>query len=318
MLLIVTQRGDVHADYLVLELQRRDASFVRFNTEDYPLATSLYWTDGGATRLSFGGRECDVAEVSAVWYRRPAPPVVSAELPAAAAAWAQSEAREALMGVWRTLDVLWVNHPDRNRVAESKLLQLRVAQELGLDVPPSLATNDRDAVEVFMEAHPDGVICKPLLSGRVPSGADERLFFTSQLKSESVSLAELDAEPYLFQELVPKLSDVRATIIGEDVFAVRIDSQESEETSTDWRRGHPGSLTHTPFDLPDGVASACVALCRRFGLRFGAIDLAHRPDGGYTFFEVNPNGQWAWVEQRTGMPLRARMADLLLSQEPDG
>jgi hypothetical protein len=48
-------------------------------------------------------------------------------------------------------------------------------------------------------------------------------------------------------------------------------------------------------------------------LHFGAIDLAQRPDGGFTFFEVNPNGQWAWVEQRTGLPLRSHMVDLLTS-----
>jgi hypothetical protein len=46
-------------------------------------------------------------------------------------------------------------------------------------------------------------------------------------------------------------------------------------------------------------------------LAFAAIDLARRPDGGYTFFELNPNGQWAWLEQRTGIPLRSRLADLL-------
>jgi hypothetical protein len=41
------------------------------------------------------------------------------------------------------------------------------------------------------------------------------------------------------------------------------------------------------------------------------VDLARRPDGSYTFFELNPNGQWAWIEQRTSVPLRAHLADLL-------
>lgn len=48
-----------------------------------------------------------------------------------------------------------------------------------------------------------------------------------------------------------------------------------------------------------------------YGLRFAAIDLARRTDGGYTFFELNPNGQWAWVEQMTGLPLRAALANEL-------
>jgi glutathione synthase/RimK-type ligase-like ATP-grasp enzyme len=72
-------------------------------------------------------------------------------------------------------------------------------------------------------------------------------------------------------------------------------------------------LAHTVETLPSDVVELCVALCRSYKLQFGAIDLARRPDGGYTFFEINPNGQWAWVEQRTGLPLRARLADLLLA-----
>lgn len=243
--------------------------------------------------------------------------MVATDLPAPQAAWARGEAREALTGVWRTLDALWVNHPDRNRVAESKPLQLRTASELGFEVPDSLISNARDSVQAFLETHPDGVICKPLFDGRVPVNGEEQVFFTSLVDPEVVSLADLGPEPYLFQQLVPKLYDIRATVIGDDVFAARIESQQSDETRTDWRRGHPGGLDHAAIELPDSVASRCVDLSQRFGLRFGAIDLAHRPDGGYTFFEINPNGQWAWVEQRTGLPLRDRLVDLLISERSD-
>jgi len=52
-------------------------------------------------------------------------------------------------------------------------------------------------------------------------------------------------------------------------------------------------------------------MTRDYGLEFSAIDLARHIDGTYVFFELNPNGQWAWVEQLTGLPLRYRLADLL-------
>lgn len=314
MLLIVTERGDFHADWLVLELEARGAPFVRFNTEDYPQQTKVVWRDTGEARLRFGGRQYSLSDFNAVWYRRPVPPQMPADMAPAAAAWARSEAREALLGVWRTTHALWVNHPDRNRVAESKLAQLRVAGELGFEVPDTLVSNDPEAVRAFIAAHPEGVICKPLYDGRVPVGGDERVFFTSRVDPESVPLGDLGPEPYLFQSLVPKLFDIRATVIGDEVFAARIDSQAGEETQTDWRRGRPGALPHDVVELPDELSELCLALCRRFGLLFGAIDLACRPDGGHSFFEVNPNGQWAWVEHRTGLPLRARLADLLLGE----
>jgi hypothetical protein len=188
VLLIVTQRGDIHADWLIAELHSRQASFVRFNTEDYPQRTQIAWRSDGQRTLRFGDREQDLAEISAVWYRRPAPPKLASDLPASTAVWARSEAREALLGVWRTLDAVWVNHPYCNRVAESKLNQLQLARELGFEVPATLVSNDRDAVREFMADHPGGVICKPLQDGRVPIDEDERLFFTSLLDPATVSL----------------------------------------------------------------------------------------------------------------------------------
>jgi glutathione synthase/RimK-type ligase-like ATP-grasp enzyme len=93
---------------------------------------------------------------------------------------------------------------------------------------------------------------------------------------------------------------------------VEIDSQSDPDSLVDWRHGGT-ALDHEVHQLPDGIARLCLELCSDYGLRFGAIDLALRPDGGYTFFEVNPNGQWAWIEQITGLPLSSALADLLLS-----
>ena len=312
MLLIVTERRDLHADWLILELEQRHAPFVRFNTEDYPQRACLTWSSTGTAHLLIDGQTWDVDEFSSVWYRRPVPPVMPPEMDPRQAAWAQIEAREALMGLWRTLDgVLWVNHPDNNHVAESKPSQLRVAGKLGFEVPPTLITNDAAAAETFVRARSNGAICKPLYDGRVPVGHEDRIFFTSRVNFTGFRAAELGPEPYLFQALVPKLYDVRVTVIGNDVFAARIASQEQADAITDWRRG-AATPPHDVEDLPTEVAERCIALCRDYALQFGAIDLARRPDGGYSFFEVNPNGQWAWIEQLTGLPLRARLADLLL------
>jgi hypothetical protein len=71
--------------------------------------------DGGRhARLANDTYDLDLAEVSAVWYRRPVPPILPASLSPEQTRWAQAEAREALEGVWRTLDARWVNHPDQN------------------------------------------------------------------------------------------------------------------------------------------------------------------------------------------------------------
>jgi glutathione synthase/RimK-type ligase-like ATP-grasp enzyme len=310
MLLIVTERGDLTADFLILELEARGADFVRFNTEDYPTAVGIDWGPEGA-ELSIGGTDIDLGDIGAVWYRRPRPPQLPADYSTEEATWAAREAHEALHGVWRTLAARWVNHPDANRRAECKPEQLRVAAGLGLEIPATLVTNRPDRLSEFLEVHP-AAICKPLLDGVVPQGDDQRLFFTSKIEAERLDAEALGPEPYLFQGLVEKAFDVRVTVIGEEVFAVEIESQTAAETMIDWRRGAERGLPHRPLELPEEIEAGCLALCRHYDLEFGTIDLALGPDGAWTFFEINPNGQWAWLEQATGLPLRARLADLLL------
>lgn len=306
MVLIVTNRDDLTADWLILELQRRRTPYVRFNTEDYPQLSTVHWTVDDP-RIEVKGRELRAQEISAVWFRRPMPPQLRPGLQTDEAVWAAREAAEALDGFWRTLDTRWVSLPSAIRLAESKPLQLSDAATLGFDIPDTEITSSINRVQALMERNQHGVICKPLRDGRVRHSG-RSLLFTSIVTADQIK--GLGDEPHLFQALVQKRYDIRVTVIGDEVFSTRIESPDFG-ADIDWRRNHPDSLRYLPEVLPDDITELCRRLVRRYGLSFGAIDLARRQDDGYTFFELNPNGQWAFIEQRTGQPLRARLADLL-------
>lgn len=314
MLLIVTNRGDHTADYLISELHRRRARFARFNTEDYPARARLRWSADSDALLEFSAERVDLASVTCVWYRRPIAPTLDAALDDDRRRWAIGEAREALEGVWRTLDARWVNHPDRNRVAAAKPAQLRAAMALGLTIPASLITNDAAEARAFIADQPHGAVVKPLSHGRLEFGYDTQLFLTSCVDADDDDAwKDFGAEPYLFQALIPKRADVRVTVIGDEAFAVRIHSQAHPQTRLDYRAVSPLRLRHEPTPLPADVRDACVQLVADGACRFGAIDLIEQPSGQHVFLENNPNGQWAWLEQRCSVPLRARLADLLLA-----
>ncbi len=307
MILVISNREDLTADWLILELQRRGTPYVRFNTEDYPQRVALDWSID-EQRLHFAGRELTGEDIDAVWYRRPVPPQLRPGLPAEEEAWATREAAEALEGFWRTLRARWISPLPAIRLADCKALQLRDAVALGFDVPDTEITSSVARVRALVERSQHGVICKPLRDGRV-RGHGRSLLFTSMLEADR--LQNLDQEPHLFQALVQKRHDIRVTVIGDEIFSTRIESEVGFETAVDWRRSDPDSLRYQPDTLPDEIAERCRALVRHYGLSFAAIDLALREDGGHTFFEINPNGQWAFIEQRTGQPLRAALADLL-------
>ncbi len=115
----------------------------------------------------------------------------------------------------------------------------------------------------------------------------------------------------ILQREISKASDLRVTVVGDDVFAVSIDSQTQTETEVDWRKGDGLQLGHAITQLPDEIASRCVELVRAMDLRFGAIDLIEDREGRYWFLEINPNGQWAWLETRTGAPIASAIVDEL-------
>ncbi|GAA5764612.1 hypothetical protein [Streptosporangium roseum] len=60
------------------------------------------------------------------------------------------------------------------------------------------------------------------------------------------------------------------------------------------------------------VAPCRWLLHRRGGLSFGAFDFGLTGDGIPVFLECNPNGQWGWLEDATGLPIAAAIAALLL------
>jgi glutathione synthase/RimK-type ligase-like ATP-grasp enzyme len=272
----------------------------------------IRWRSDGRHELEIGGVAEPMSRFRSVWYRRPVAPRPGGASQPGLDDWAARESEEALRGLWRGHRALWVNHPVDNQRAEFKQEQLLRAAGSGFEVPETLITNDPEAAREFAESHLDGIICKPLRFGRVIDGDEEKLFFTSQVDPAQLDDLASGQEPYLLQALIEKTCDIRVTVIAGECFAVEIDSQEDQESVVDWRRGG-SELAHTPHRLPADLEDACRAFVAGYGLKFGAIDLARRPDGGYAFFELNPNGQWAWIEQLCELPLSSRLADLLLS-----
>jgi hypothetical protein len=314
VILIITNRGDHTADWLILELGRRGADYLRLNTEDFPEHVLLSWRSDGRAVLTVRGRCVDLDVISAVWYRRPLPPDLGTWSTPDRGRWALGEVRATLEGLWRSLDAVWVNHPDDNRRAASKLEQLRRARDLGFVVPTTLVTNDKAELHDFVEESREvGVVCKPLEDGLLELDESNRVFFTSRFElAPDDTLADFGPEPYLFQQHVAKTHDIRVTVIGDRAYATRIHSQATEVGQTDWRQAGT-TAQHSRADLPEELLERCINLTRSYNLRFSAIDLAALDaEDAYVFFEINPNGQWAWIEQLTGQPLRSAMADLLL------
>ena len=105
----------------------------------------------------------------------------------------------------------------------------------------------------------------------------------------------------MLQAEIPRVADLRVTIIGEECFVTRITS--SDRSLVDWRRPD-STIAYATSELPGKILAQCQAMLDRFGLLYGAFDFIEKAEGELVFLEVNPTGEWAWLEDRLGFPMR--------------
>jgi MvdC family ATP-grasp ribosomal peptide maturase len=319
LVLLVTHSGDYFTVERVAEaLARRGARPVRFDTDLFPEAVRLSATlreDGTENVLVSGDVELEASEVRAVWARRTWPPRLSAELDERYRDACVRESAAALEGFFDGLNsARWVNDPRSERAAENKLLQLRVARESGLNVPPTLLTNDAARARAFYEAEGGRVVAKLLRPLSVSMGDAPFFVYTSDVGEED--LAALDSLrhcPVVFQRKIEKRRELRVAYVAGRVFTGALDASGSARGRTDWRLAEPGECSWEHASLKPGLIARIKKLMRRLDLAYGAIDLIETPDGGYVFLEVNPGGEWGMLEHDLGLPISEAIADALLS-----
>lgn len=314
MILIVTNRKDITADFVVLELKKRRENFVRFNTEDFPekVNVEVRFKKGklyGQFRFFDSNRAVSLTSIKSVWYRRPTLPVFRNVKPRYRKFCAQ-ESITLLNGIWSALDVFWVSNPKNIYFAENKLIQLKLASDIGLLIPPTLISNDFDKIKTFVISQNGNIVIKPLKNGMLD---DKSVIFTNIVSGKDLKFLKQSVPlPSTYQENIKKELDIRITVIGKKVFATEIDSQKNKSSKTDWRRSQNIILPHRQHRVPKYIENKCVTLVEKLGLQFGAIDMVLSKDNKYYFLEINPNGQWGWIEKRTGYKLTEALVDLLI------
>ena len=227
------------------------------------------------------------------------------------------EASAAVHGMLASLNAFRVDHLHYIRQAENKQLQLQIARELGLDTPRTLTTNDPAAVRAFAKSCEGEMVTKMLSSFAIYDEGKELVVFTNAVKPEDLAdLSGLSLCPATFQELLPKALEIRATVVGQRVMSAAVDSQLSARAAHDWRRDGLRMLKEwRPYQLPLEVEEKILRLMDYFSLNYGAIDIILTPDGKHVFLELNPCGEFFWLERSPGLPISDAIADLLLGHQ---
>jgi glutathione synthase/RimK-type ligase-like ATP-grasp enzyme len=308
VILLVTHARDRHLPPVLRALERRRLRARLLDTGRFPLRGTLDLVLGGRgpsrLRVAGGPASFRAEEVAAVWWRRPRPFEPDPRMPLRHREFAFRETSEAFAGLFRCLGARWVNDPAREAEAGHKPWQLELARACGLTVPATCITNDPSRARAFLRrVGRAGAVYKSLDAApgtwreTRPVGPEERRL-----------LGLVRQAPVIFQERVPGV-DLRVTCFGERLFAAEIDPGEAGYRD-DFRIAWPRARVR-PARLPREVAAGLRRLLRRLGLLYAAADLRRTPEGEVHFLEVNPSGQFRFVEERTGQPMTEALCDLL-------
>jgi glutathione synthase/RimK-type ligase-like ATP-grasp enzyme len=310
MVLILSTVGDVHAQAVMDALAAQGARTELVDLSEFPARLALSMAFKGGRRQfelrRHGGGVLDLDAVGAVWWRRPQPFRLPEGMDPAHQRFALSEAATAFQGLYQSLNAFWVNEPARDAVAAHKPYQLTLAQKVGLEIPLTLMTNDAEEARAFWRLHEGEVIYKQFIA--LPDAWRE----TRRLRPQDEAQADaIGHAPVIFQKHVPAVADLRVTAVGETLYAAAADARGA---------GYPQDVRmnfevkYEAHELSPETAAKLRELMGRLGLTYGAIDLRLTPEGRYVFLEVNPAGQFLYIEQATGQPIAAALAQALLKK----
>jgi hypothetical protein len=309
VILVVSHAEDAHAGPVIDEVRRQRERCVMFDLAAMPRQVGLSFSAGrhgtGATLTGLEGGMVEAAAIGAIWWRRPRPYQLDAALSPSHAAYATVQVHEAMSGFWGSLRAGWMNEPWADERASHKPAQLAAAEAAGLAVPPTLISCVPDDARAFLEGLGDRpVIQKPLR----PTEASWRpTRFVSP--SDRGRLLDLRLAPAILQAYVPGV-DIRVTAVAGRLFATAIDARQTGSPE-DFRPVY-AQASVSACRLPGEVEAGLRALVDSLGLSYAAIDLRRTDEGRHFFLEVNPAGQWLFLEDRTGQPITRAVADGLI------
>ena len=291
-ILLISNRFDFSTDFIAAELNKQNIEFIRINRDD--LKDYVIKFDPTIPELvgEYKGYSFTISTIylKSIYYRAPTflRDIFQESI---------TEEEQLIRTQWtafvRSLcifeNIKWFNNPTDIYKAEIKPYQLYLAKKLGFKIPKTIISNK--TIDIGFENQAIKSIDTAIVSKR-----DEEGFVYTEIYNKGELKEETYSSPFFIQQgLIPKI-DIRVTVIKNDVIAVKITGNKIIDE--DWRR-YKNELKYTIFELPEEINNLCVSYVKELNLNFGAIDLIFH-NNEYYFIEINPTGEWSWLQQNTG------------------
>ncbi len=305
--LIVSSTLDYSSDLVCCEFERRGLSYFRINRDQFSLFKISYSLSNETLYIEHDKEKYIISSdtLKSIYFRAP----VFLRETNKHFTLDEQVYRSQWSSFIRNLIVFhsakWLNHPVETYKAENKLFQLHMAIACGLNVPSTHIANTQP--ENIKE---DSLYIVKSLDTALFRLEEQELFtYSLKITGKDLLQSNLNLAPVIIQDYLNNKLDIRATIVGDSIFAVSI-SKEGNPIDGDWRKSNKDNLTFAPIELPISLRQQIHRLMDELGLSFGGMDLAVI-NNVYYFIEVNPTGEWGWLSTSTKLPIEKAIVDYL-------
>lgn len=308
---IISSEDDVHSLVVAKKIEEVGKTPIILDAAEYPVKwqVSADLRECGESTWTIRNEEIAIRsnELLGVWVRRRYPHAVNENIiDQRYRDFAFEESRDMFRGWLLSINKRVINPIHCEYAANHKAYQLCCAQRAGLRIPDTQLTSEFEQFEEFYHDQEGEIIHKAFTAPNWHLVETKKVTKGTFDNKERISLA-----PVIFQRTIPRGTDIRATVVDREIFAASIHT-EDVAANIDWRVDISPVIKE--FVLPSNIQSKILKLMEILGIRYGAADLRMDKNGDFYFFEVNPGGQFLFVEIQTKQAISRAIAHALVGK----
>jgi len=315
MILILTDKDDVHSDVIIDKLIIKKQKYFRLNLDVESLLK---------TEISFSNDEWEIYQNQNRIYSKdikviyPRTTFVKLSLEEENQnsvdfkIW-KNEWNKTLLGFYNSIrNLKWFIPLKEAYRAENKYYQFEIANKLGFNLPKTIVSNNKSKLIKFLRSN-QNVIIKFMNQDFYKVENKFKGIYVNKISLQDLDDFKLSSEnPIMLQTYIEKKFEVRYFVIGNKHLISKIDSQKSKIANVDWRRYDLPNTPHYPMEAPNDIKEKVTNLMKDLELNYGALDFIVDKNDNWYFLEINSMGQFLWIEDLTNLPISDEIVNWLI------
>jgi len=197
-------------------------------------------------------------------------------------------------GIYAASDMHIMSINKYKDIYTNKLVNIIIAQHVGLKIPDTIITNDIPHLYGFLEKHCE-IMMKPILLNKF-IGYDDILDIAGKCSIATAKVGKKEITDYIidnnitkflptmFQSYVDKKYEIRSFFLNNCFYSMAIFSQSNEKTRFDFRNyDHVKPNRTIPYKLPEDIEEKLREFMKQINMNSGSFDIIVTPNLEYIF-----------------------------------